>query len=152
MKRTNTNQRCSRTPSEVPPEWFARVTAELYRLLAGDGLSPRTANSAKTAGKPRLLEAQVIAAIATYRDAVRLCWMMRRRRSMTQRQLAEETGSYASHTTDYLSADESRRDLPAARINAFEIACGNRAITQWLAREAGVPVNVAPASRARRTS
>jgi hypothetical protein len=151
MKRTNATERPS-APLEVPPEWFGRVTAELYRLLGGGGPSARTASPARTAGNPRLLDAQVIAAIASYRDAVRLCWMTRRRRSMTQRQLAEETGSYASHITDYLAEDEWRRDLPAARINAFEIACGNRAITQWLAREAGLQVSVAPARRARRTS
>jgi hypothetical protein len=66
---------------------------------------------------------------------------------MTQRQLAEETGAYASHITDYISADESKRELPAKRINAFELSCGNRAISQWIAHRAGLQVSYPVSAR-----
>jgi hypothetical protein len=97
--------------------------------------------------RPRLLDPQLIATVHTYRDAVRLCWTVRSRPGMTQRQIAEETGAYASHINDYISADESKRELPAKRINAFELSCGNRAISQWVAHRAGLQVSYAPAAR-----
>ena len=69
--------------------------------------------------------------IARYREAVRACWHLRTRRSLTLRQLAEEATLYASHVSDYVSADDAKRELPAKHQDAFEIACGNRVITQW---------------------
>lgn len=88
---------------------------------------------------PRLVDLERVRTIKTFRDAVRACWELRTRRSLTKRQLAEEVESYAPHVTDYLHEDDDpkRRDLPAKRIPAFEIACGNRLITQWLAMQAG---------------
>lgn len=88
---------------------------------------------------PRLVDLEVVRACRSYREAVRACWDLRTRRSLTKRQLAEEIESYPSHVTDYTHQDDdpSRRDLPAKRINAFEIACGNRLITQWQALQAG---------------
>ena len=76
----------------------------------------------------------------TYRDAVRMCWMHRRSKGMTQATLAELSGLYASHVSDYLSADPERRNLPAERISAVEAICGNRAITQWEMRQRGLTV------------
>lgn len=89
---------------------------------------------------PRLVDAEVVSACRSYRQAVRACWMLRVRRSLTQRQLAEEAGLYASHVTDYVSEDEAKRELPAKHVNDFEIACGNRFITQWLARQANLTI------------
>lgn len=80
---------------------------------------------------PRFVSAEVMAAVLTYRDAVRVCWDLRTRRHMTHRLLAEEAGLYASHVSDYLSADDTKRELPAKHTNTFELACGNRVITQW---------------------
>jgi len=89
---------------------------------------------------PRLIPGEVVSAARSYRDAVRACWNLRVRRSLTKRGLAEEAGLYASHVSDYLSEDESKRDLPARCINDFEIACGNRFISQWLARRANLTI------------
>ena len=89
---------------------------------------------------PRLVPLDVVASAKTYRDAVRLCWQMRLRTSLTRRALAEEAGLYASHVTDYLSAEESKRELPAKHIAAMEVACGNRMITQWLAMQAKLTI------------
>lgn len=91
---------------------------------------------------PRLVEPELVASCATYRQAVRACWMNRTRQSLKPRGLAEEINGYASHVTDYLNADDKphRRDLPAKKINDFEIACGNRLITQWIARQAHLAV------------
>ena len=46
---------------------------------------------------PRLVSAEVLAGVLTYREAVRSCWQLRTRRQLTQRALAEEAGLYASH-------------------------------------------------------
>lgn len=89
---------------------------------------------------PRLVPQDVVAGVATYRDAVRMCWQMRQRTSLTRRALAEEAGLYASHVSDYLSEEDSRRELPAKHIAAMEVACGNRMITQWLARQANLTI------------
>jgi hypothetical protein len=89
---------------------------------------------------PKLVEVELVQACRTYRDVVRACWNLRTRRSLTKSLLAEETGSYPSHMSDYLSEDESRRELPAKRIAAFETSCGNRIITQWLAMKANLTI------------
>jgi hypothetical protein len=89
---------------------------------------------------PALVDPQLLLHVRTYREAVRACWTLRTRRSLTQRIVAMEAELYASHVTDYLSADDAKRDLPAKHINAFEIACGNRFITQWMNAQAGLHV------------
>lgn len=89
---------------------------------------------------PRLVAPELVRAARTYREAVRACWRMRTRRSLTQRQLAVEIEGYAPHVSDYLSEDDAKRPLPAAKINAFEIACGNRFVTQWQVAQAGLNV------------
>jgi hypothetical protein len=85
---------------------------------------------------PRLVDLEIVDACRTYRDAVRQCWKLRTRRHLTQRLLAEEADLYASHVTDYVSEDDAKRELPAKHVNNFEIACGNRLVSQWLARQA----------------
>lgn len=90
---------------------------------------------------PALVSIDAVAACNTYRDAVlRACWLTKRRTSMTKRVLAEETGCYPSHITDYLSDNPERRELPAKHIAAFEVSCGNRLISQWLARQANLTI------------
>ncbi len=89
---------------------------------------------------PRLLDSEQLDQITTYREAVRQCWRERTRRSLSGRGLAQEAGLYASHLSDYLSHLEIKRELPAKHIAAFELACGNRAITQWLARQANLTI------------
>jgi hypothetical protein len=88
---------------------------------------------------PRFVDQELVRACRTYREAVKTCWHLRIRRNLTQRLLADETGLYASHVTDYISGDaKARRQLPAEKINAFEVSCGNRFITQWLSLQAQV--------------
>ena len=89
---------------------------------------------------PRLVAPDAVAACKTYRDAVKVCWQLRTRTRMTKAQLAEECGCYASHMTDYLSDNEKARELPACRITAVEVSCGNRLITQWLAAQAQLTI------------
>lgn len=71
----------------------------------------------------------------TYREAVRICWALRRVHLMTQRQLAAEAGLRPQLVSDYLHRDDGaqRRDLPAELIAAFEAVAGNTMISQWLA-------------------
>ncbi len=71
----------------------------------------------------------------TYRQAVRLCWMLRRATSLKPTDLARDFGFTRQHVSDYLNDDDHprRRNLPPERIADFENVCGNAAITQWLA-------------------
>ena len=87
---------------------------------------------------PRLVDPSIVEAINTYREAVRTCWDLRTRTNLTKRQLAMEAGLYASHVSDYLSEDTSKRELPARGIAEFEVACGNRVITQYQAARSHV--------------
>lgn len=93
---------------------------------------------------PQLVDREVILACKTYREAVRACWELgkRRRPGYTMRHLAEDIGCYPPHVTDYLHPDDkpSRRDLPAKRVVQFENEMGNRLVSQWMAWQAQLPV------------
>jgi hypothetical protein len=84
--------------------------------------------------------------IASYRDAVRMSWLHRRAQRMTQTTLAELTGMYPQHVTDYLCDAEKdrhgkdRRDMPAKYIREFESVTGNTFVSQWLAHQSGLTV------------
>jgi hypothetical protein len=85
---------------------------------------------------PSVVPSSILKHIKTYREAVRLCWRLRRVHYMTQQQLAAEADLFVKHVSDYLNQDDkpSRRSLPAEKIAAFQVVCGNTAITQFLAR------------------
>jgi len=89
---------------------------------------------------PSVVPTTSIAHCKTYREAVRLCWQLRRVRNMTQARLAEEAGLYAPHVTCYLHDGTRQRDLPGQAVARFELACGNTAITQWMALQAKLTV------------
>lgn len=89
---------------------------------------------------PALVDVELVNACRSYREAVRACWDRRTRRALTRRGLAEAAGLYPSHVSDYLSSDDNKRDLPARKINDFEIECGNRFVSQWLARQANLTI------------
>lgn len=89
---------------------------------------------------PSVVPPAMVAKCHTYRDAVRLCWSLRKVRNMTRRMLAERAGLYAPHVTCYLADDDRKRSLPAEHIRSFELACDNTAITQWLAMHAQLTV------------
>lgn len=89
---------------------------------------------------PSVVPSEAIARLRSYREAVRFCWQHRRVRNMTKARLAEEAGLYAPHVTCYLSDDCRKRDLPGSCIKAFEWACGNTTVSQWLAMQAQLTV------------
>lgn len=91
---------------------------------------------------PSVVPSNYLKTIKTYRQAVRLCWALRRVHYMSQRQLAAEAGLTFQHVSDYLNDDDKpmRRDLPGARIAAFESVSGNTAISQWLASRSHLTV------------
>lgn len=89
---------------------------------------------------PSVVPPTSINTVKSYREAVRLCWQLRRVRNMTQARLAEEAGLYAPHVTCYLHDGERQRDLPGQAVARFEMACGNTAITQWMALQAKLTV------------
>lgn len=91
---------------------------------------------------PALVPDEVLAGLLSYRAACRWAWDNRKRSRMTKRILAEECALYPSHVTDYFALDDSpkRRDLPAKSVAAVEVACGNRCISQWLAKHSELPV------------
>lgn len=89
---------------------------------------------------PRFVSGDVVGACKTYRDAVRMCWSLRVRNRMSKTAYAEEIGCYPSHLAGYVSEVEGRRQLPAGCINTFEVSCGNRCISQWLAAQANLTI------------
>lgn len=89
---------------------------------------------------PSVVPDQNVKACASYREAVRLCWRLRRVRAMTSLTLAEAVGFPSNHRSDYLSDDEDKRELPAKYIKGFEAVCGNTAISQWIAKGAKLTV------------
>lgn len=89
---------------------------------------------------PKLVSAEMLANIRTYREAVRTCYALATRTKLKLGVLAEEAGLYPSHVSDYLSEHPNKRELPAKHIAAFEISCGNRAISQWLARQSDLAI------------
>lgn len=91
---------------------------------------------------PSVAPTEYVAHCKTYRDAVRMCWSLRRVKGMTQRQLACEAELRVQHVTDYLNPDDkpTRRDLPGQKISQFEAVCGNTCISQWVAAQSRLTV------------
>jgi hypothetical protein len=85
---------------------------------------------------PSVVDPKLVAECKTYRDAVRLCWNLRRVHYMSHAQLAAEAGLYAPHVSSYLSEKPNRRDLPGSAVRAVEWVLGNTAITQFHAMQA----------------
>jgi hypothetical protein len=84
---------------------------------------------------PSILPPQRLLSVGTYRQAVALCWSLRREfGDGVQSACARFIGAQVSHMSAYLSDDDSKRDMPAKFIHAFEVWCGNTAISQFLAR------------------
>lgn len=91
---------------------------------------------------PAIVPPELLASAKTYRQAVRLCWSLRRAKGLTVTDLARDYGFTRQHASDYLNTDDrpTRRSLPAEAISTFEEVCGNCAITQWLAQRLGLTV------------
>lgn len=96
--------------------------------------------------KPQVVPRELLRLVNNYREACRLCWTMRASKGMTLLTLAERSGFYPSHRSDYFHVDDTdkagrqRRSLPAEHIRAVEMVCGNTAISQWLAQQAGLTI------------
>lgn len=86
-------------------------------------------------GAPSVAHPYYLARCGSYREAVRLCWALRRVHHMTQRQLASEAGLRPQLVSDYLHPDDGkeRRALPGEHIAAFESVVGNSLVSQWIA-------------------
>ena len=91
---------------------------------------------------PAVVPSTLLRYAKSYRDAVRLCWQLRRVRNMTMRQLAAEAGLPHQHVSDYFNADDKpkRRDLPGDAVAAVETVLGNTAVSQWHAAQARLTV------------
>jgi len=83
---------------------------------------------------PAVVPPALLSHAKTYREAVRLCWGLRRVK-WTPAALSTHYGFTRQHISDWLNPDDkpTRRSPPAEHIAAFEDACGNTLITQWLA-------------------
>lgn len=90
---------------------------------------------------PSVVPTSALVLIRTYRDAVRLCWALRRAKGLKPTDLGQY-GFTRQHVGDYLNVDDHplRRSLPGNRIQEFEDLMGNTAITQWLAGKAQLTV------------
>ena len=89
---------------------------------------------------PSVMHPAEVGTCKSYRDAVKLCWMRRKVRNMTQALLAERAGLYAPHVTGYLHDGKRQRDLPGWAVPGFELACGNTAVSQWLAGQSRLTI------------
>lgn len=87
---------------------------------------------------PAVVPPELMRTVKSYRQAVRMCWGLRRVRNMTLRQLAAEADLPHQHVSDYFNPDDraKRRDLPGWAVAAVEAVAGNCAITQWHAARA----------------
>lgn len=83
---------------------------------------------------PAVVPPALVTKAKTFREAVRLCWGLRRVK-WTPAGLSAHYGFTRQHISDWLNPDDrpTRRSPPAEHIAAFEDACGNTLITQWLA-------------------
>lgn len=89
---------------------------------------------------PSVVPDAYVKACHSCRESVLLCWALRRVKKMTSLTLAEAAGFPTNHRSDYLSDDDTKRELPAKYIKGFEAVCGNTAISQWIARGAKLTV------------
>lgn len=91
---------------------------------------------------PDVVPASMLKLAKTYREAVRVCWQLRRAKGMKLTDMARMFGFTRQHVSDWLNPDDkpTRRSPPGDQIGAFEDACGNTFVTQWLASQARLTV------------
>lgn len=83
---------------------------------------------------PAIVPPFAIENLGSYRDAVRLCWDLRRDVAEGAKSAcARHIGAHVSHMSDYLSDEQCKRDMPAKFIKGFEVWSGNTAISQYIA-------------------
>ena len=91
---------------------------------------------------PSVAPAKLIRYANDFRQACQIAWEYRRIKRMTAAVLAQNTGMYPSHVSEYLSPRTKKpRDMPAKFIPAFEREIGNTIVTQWLALQAELTIS-----------
>jgi len=91
---------------------------------------------------PSVAPSELVRYAHDFRSACQIAWERRRVKRMTAATLAENTGMYPSHVSEYLSPRTKKpRDMPAKFIPAFEREVGNTIVTQWLALQADLTIN-----------
>jgi hypothetical protein len=88
---------------------------------------------------PSVVPPDNVAQIQSYREAVRMCFALRRVTGMNRKTVAELAGMHTPHISEYLSEDDGR-EMPAKYIAAFEAVCGNTCVSQWIAMNAKLTV------------
>lgn len=90
---------------------------------------------------PAVVPTEVLKKAKTFREAVRMCWALRRVK-WTPGTLSAHYEFTRQHVGDWINPDDkpTRRSLPAERIRDFEEACGNTFLTQWLAARQGLTI------------
>lgn len=92
------------------------------------------------------LPSELIAECKTFRDACVLAWQHRQRPGLTKQVLAVVADLFPAHVSDYFHPSATnvkgggRRSLPAEKIADVERVLGNRAISQFLTRRAGLTI------------
>lgn len=87
---------------------------------------------------PVFLEDKEIEGCRSFMDAVLLCWNTRRVKYL-QNSASELLGIYAPHFGAIL---KGKKYLPGDKQIPFQVLCGNWAISQYLAKEAGHHLSV----------
>jgi hypothetical protein len=90
---------------------------------------------------PAVVPAQLLVAAKTFRQAVRLCWALRRVK-WTPGTLSVHYGFTRQHVGDWINPDDKphRRSLPGECLERFEEAMGHTFISQWHAMRAQLTV------------
>lgn len=86
---------------------------------------------------PAIVPAHLLARAKTYRQAVRMCWALRRVK-WTPATLSAHYEFTRQHVGDWINPDDKphRRSLPGECLERFEEAMGNSFVSQWHAMRA----------------
>lgn len=90
---------------------------------------------------PAIVPTSLLARARTYREAVRVCWSLRRVK-WTPATLSAHCGFTRQHVGDWINPDDNprRRSLPGDCVERFEEAMGNSFVSQWHAMRAQLTV------------
>jgi hypothetical protein len=90
---------------------------------------------------PAVVPTHLLTRAKTYREAVRMCWALRRVK-WTPATLSAHYEFTRQHVGDWLNSDDlpHRRSLPGECVQRFEEGMGNTFISQWFAMRASLTV------------
>lgn len=124
------------------PSFFAHrqlVRQPIHRLIfLGARMEQRELPLLQRIEGPAVVPHEAIESCQTYREAVRMCWALRRAKGLRVCDLGRDFGFCRQHAGDYLNPDDkpTRRSLPPELVALFEEVCGNCFITQWMCHRA----------------